>query len=233
MGRMFCLTLYCVALFAGSSTGQSVVVNNNLKFVEQGRFSGDYAGSIDQTSEPSPFFGDPTGARFEYDGNSITGTSSALDVGSDWYLVSEGEAFGFSSLASGQFTPIISDLGYSTAHVGTGDFYLGVATTGHGLSEPCDPHSFFCRNVFGWVHLSPLLPGIPLLEAVSSAVAYDSLGIIVGTTRVVPEPATLLIALGFVVAIYPARGAARGDAGRGQTRYCDVVRSCGRLKLLF
>jgi hypothetical protein len=125
-------------------------------------------------------------------------------VRSDRGLSEKGDAFGFASLERGQFTPIFTlDNSRGPVFVGDDEFYLGVSTSGEGLSVPCCE----VRNVFGWVRLKPILIFDPSsfgfmleLEMLENAVAYNSLGIIVGTAEVVPEPTTTALAL--VAALY-------------------------------
>jgi hypothetical protein len=107
-----------------------------------------------------------------------------LDEESDWYLVEAGDAFSKQSIAAGKFTPLFTtDHPYPAVSVGS-DFYLGVNT---GVS-------FEARESFGWLHLR--LNNVAALTMVENVVAYDSPGIIVGTTTVVPEPSTIAL-LGF------------------------------------
>jgi hypothetical protein len=87
------------------------------------------------------------------------------------------------------------------ALVGTGDFFLGVRT-GLGYNLPQD------RNVYGWVHLRPVNGVLTMLENVMS---YNSRGVVVGTTIVVPEPMSnsilaFALIVGFCVQIHrPSR----------------------------
>ena len=178
-----------------------MVINNNIDFgpVDRGSLQLDnHFASIDQSSEPTSSFGDETGAGFFYDGSDLTLVTMLLDEGSSWYVVNPGDVFGFSTIASGQFTEI--PFGIST-FIGTGDIYLGVSTYIEGIhNDFCFGPS--CRDVFGWVRLSgTLIPGNPdlgveptgRLEMIENAVAYDSRGIIVGTSSIIPEPAGLAL----------------------------------------
>lgn len=193
MKRTSYFAIAMLATLPGQAAGQTVIVNDNLTFEQSGGSLGDYTGTIQQTTS-----GDITSAWFDYDlvGGTLTGLNMNIDEGSDWYVVDPFEVFGFATLAEDRFTPIIrvasdgGDIEKMTVPVQS-DLFLGVATTGQGLSHPCEPGTTFCRNVFGWIHLRPSFPG---LEVVSSAVAYDSLGIVVATSTVIPEPACVLLA---------------------------------------
>ena len=161
-------------------SAQTVVANRNIQVV--------------------PDFGDITSVWFEYDGTNLTGLSLNLDEGSDWYLVNEGDSFGFTELAIDQFTPIIrvhNDSGgvdLLTAEVGVGEFYMGVATSGGGLALPCPPGTISCRNVFGWIKLRgeqvfdfQKSEFTGSLQMISSAVAYESSGIVVGSSQAITD----------------------------------------------
>jgi len=199
--RRSCCCAACVVLSMTSTlAGQTVVVNDNIGIVPWPEVHADYYEfTVQQVAA-----GDVTCALFYYDGSNLTGDGGCLDEGSDWYLVSSGDPFGFATLAGGRFTPISIAYDYApssqTVLVGSNEFYLGVSTTstnGEGITEPyCDPNEYQCRNVFGWMRLRN---AGGQLEMVDNAVAYGSLGIIVGTTDLVPEPSTLtLCALGLV-----------------------------------
>jgi len=134
----------------------------------------------------------------------IQAVSTLLDPeGSDWYVVNAGEEFSQQSIESGAHIPLMTltlefDPGYGH-EVWTGadyhpphnfglfdDLYLGVVT-GLGSSEGG------VRSAFGWVLLRVELSqgGLTMIDNVMS---YNSPGIIVGTTTVIPEPSTMLMA---------------------------------------
>jgi hypothetical protein len=64
--------------------------------------------------------------------------------------------------------------------VGSGEFYLGIALVSRGF-DAADV------DTFGWMRLRP---EHGVLTMVENVMAYRTEGIVVGTTRVVPEPAT-------------------------------------------
>lgn len=119
-----------ISLLAMSSglAGQTVVVGDNILFgpVTPDPFTGEnHSGTIFQDSAGS----DPTSVLFEYDGSNLTAVAWNLDEESDWYVVEPGAAFGFATLASGQFTPIFTlDHSYGPVFVGSSEFYLSVST---------------------------------------------------------------------------------------------------------
>ena len=138
-----------------------------------------------------------------------------MDEGSDWYEVFPGEELSRASTFAGNNDlwgssldatlfpvtptpisiedPIFSDPLQLTA---ASEFYVGFATT---LSDSPFPNGPSDRDVYGWARFVALgfePPGeiqtIDDLFIVNSAIAYDSAGIIVGTTQAisVPEPST-------------------------------------------
>lgn len=135
-----------------------------------------------------------TSISFSYDGARIKFENVTLDGGSDWFLVQPGDTFSRATINAGQFPTIINilppPLGGEVT-VGSGEFYLGVST---GMWFGPDMRS---RTAYGWVHLRPVDGVLTMVENVMS---YNSPGIIVGTTTLVPEPATgvLVTAAGLV-----------------------------------
>lgn len=65
--------------------------------------------------------------------------------------------------------------------VGPNEFYLGVRTGAGFGGNPVPPN----RTAYGRVHLRPVNGVLSMVENVMS---YNSRGVIVGTTSVVPEP---------------------------------------------
>jgi PEP-CTERM motif len=143
---------------------------------------------------------DPTGVYFKFDGTNVSASSLAaiingsgqvIDTGSNWYVVHAGDIFSRSEINTGKFSPLV-EFGptfYPSVNVGT-EFYVGVST-GQGFDGPQD------RTVYGWAHLRQQDGFMTMIENVMS---YDSPGIIVGTTTLVPEPGTIaLVGLGIVM----------------------------------
>jgi len=120
----------------------------------------------------------------KYDGASVLYVNENIDEGSDWYVVQPGNVFTKSSIDAGTFPRLVTfgPVGYPAVNVGTGDSYLGVNTGVVGVG------TYPWRSVFGWVHLRPSAPGSNMLTMVDNVMSYDSAGIVVGTTTVVPEP---------------------------------------------
>ena len=129
-----------------------------------------------------------TDIEMAYDGTTIAVETITLDEQSDWYLVEPGDAFSDAAIAAVQF-PVLFDANWPNTPIGgpvslgSGEFYLGVRT---GAGFGGGPN----RTAYGWVHLRPDGGGLTMVENVMS---YNSRGIIVGTTTVVPEPAALAI----------------------------------------
>lgn len=213
MNVFSCCVVFVVLVMSGNLAAQTVVVNDNIEFVPDLEhfdvLGTNYKGIVFQDTA-----GDYTDVLFAYDELFLAAIAPALDEGSDWYLVNPGDAFGFATLESSQFTPLLTPIWTGNddvsqpVFVGFDDFYLGVSTLGEGLITPN-----FDRNVFGWVRLRTNWDITPTgnvtyqLEMVENAVAYDSLGIIVGTTDlVIPEPSALtLAALGLLVMCWRRR----------------------------
>jgi hypothetical protein len=105
-----------------------VVVDDNVTFSRSGNTFGfrvsktaeDFEGSDGTYAE----FADFTHLQ------SILGTGSSADEGSDWYVVQPGDLFSRATVAAGQFPLVLSILSgpQPPVHVGSGDFYLGVRT---------------------------------------------------------------------------------------------------------
>jgi hypothetical protein len=107
--------------------------------------------------------------------------------------VKNGDVFSPENIQAGLFTRLVTfgPVIYPAADVGLSDFWLGVAT-GHNLSSN--------RTAFGWAHLQPTSPSSTGLMMLANVMSYDSRGIIVGTTTLVPEPATIwFVAIGLPV----------------------------------
>jgi hypothetical protein len=108
---------------------------------------------------------------FDYeDGVLEFGPNQFLTLSGDWYLVSAGDIF--SKETKGAYPAMFVDRDWGPpVAVGTSDFYLGV--------------NLDILGAYGWVQLRPM---DDMMTMVANAIAYDSRGIVVGTTQVVPEP---------------------------------------------
>jgi hypothetical protein len=190
-----------VCAFASSAQAQSVVINDNVQLVNDAQFpelfnmyflvSKTATRPFGCSCDTSPFF-------YFADGT-LTPRGSSLDEESDWYFVHPGDIFSVGSIADNSFPVLMDWTTVPTTYgqplaVGTDDFYLGVRT---GVGYSFDgfyhlPH----RTAYGWVHLQSIGGTLTMLGNVMS---YDSSGIIVGTTAVVPEPSTFfLVAIGAI-----------------------------------
>jgi hypothetical protein len=132
-----------------------------------------------------------------YSGQSLIVTDLTADEGSDWYLTSAGDVFSAATIDAGLF-PLLTDAvarmsATTPVSVGPDDFYLGVRT---GFGFTADRPN---RTAYGWVHLRSVNG---LLTMVENVMSYDSRGIIVGTTTVVPEPALSVLAI--ALALFPS-----------------------------
>ncbi len=162
----------------------TIVENDNLAFEPHldsfpGLGDSNYLATVIQDLQ-----GDFTQVWFDYDGENLRVIEINVDEGSDWYLVQSADEFIFENIKAGEFPVVIdiadpSPIPGRSVFVGSGEFYLGVRTGPDGAFEPEQ------RNVFGWIHLRNTPDG---LETVANVMSYDSPGIIVGTTMIVPEP---------------------------------------------
>jgi hypothetical protein len=161
-----CVTVAC------SLHAQTVIQNSNLR-LGPGGGGLNYGLAVFQDIAATDF----TEIGGIYNRPTIQVSFANLDQGSDWYVVHPGDLFDAAHIQAGAFTKLT--LGPFPANVGQSDFWLGVAT---------GEIQFGPRTVFGWVQLHPLSD--TQLMMVENAVSYDSPGIIVGTTTLVPEPAS-------------------------------------------
>ncbi len=185
------LRVATIACFVSASSlhAATVITDDNLSWGPgsitspfPGVPDANYAATIFQDAAAT----DPTSAWFHYDLTTIRGINENIDEGSAWYVVSPGDVFSKQSIENGFFDPLISfgPVFHPAVAVGFGqDIYLGV-NSGQGFG-PDD------RNVFGWVLLRPISGVLTMVENVMS---YDSPGIVIGTTTLVPEPSTMAMA---------------------------------------
>lgn len=131
---------------------------------------------------------DYTQIWFNRRSGSLTFKSTAIDEGSDWYLVPAGAEFLAKTISEGEF-PILVRSGFPNVQgsisIPSGPFYLGVNT-----GKSFEPNGQPKRNIFGWVSLEQSGGGIvPVtLTLKGSAMAYNEGGFIVGTKTAIPEP---------------------------------------------
>ncbi len=212
------VALLCV----GQLQAQTVIVDDNLTLepVVPGPSSpGTHRATVCQDEIERVSNCDYTSTWFAWDGENINVESFNIDEGSDWYVVQPGDVLGSASIGAGQFPVLVNMLDLETepeipppVKVGAGnagsptEFYLGVTTGQIGIVD---------RNVFGWIHLrDPLSTG--QLEVIGSAVAYGSKGIVVGTTTVVPEPASLVLVVMGLVSLLWCWPLNHSHLGRGE-----------------
>jgi hypothetical protein len=187
------LMVVAAMVVAGSAlpaAGQVVVndVNLSMTYASNGVSSGVLGYTVWQDAAKT----DWTFGEFDYNASTVAYKNTALDEGSDWFLVQPGDVFSAATIAAGQFPPIVTfgPQSYPPVNVGAGDFYLGVRT-GQGAT----------RNAFGWVQLRQISGFGTLVVIIDNVMSYNSRGIIVGTTTVVPEPAAWTVAAARVMAL--------------------------------
>ena len=179
----------------------AVISDTNITLSNDDLFGigADYALTVVQDEREGPDQGDSTSIWLNVLGDTISFVTTNLDEGSDWYSVSSLEEFSNASILGDSHQVFVRALpsGFESNNltVGFGDFYLGVNT---GLAH---------RTVYGWVHLRNVEG---TLSMIGSAVTYEGTGIIVGTTRVVPEPSSsALICCGLAIAFCRRRSGIR------------------------
>jgi hypothetical protein len=190
------IRLHAVVALACCQVGQLhaavLVPNANIQFSNSGDHPpANYTAVVNQNNAA-----DLTQAWFQLSGNASSGYSFGLttyltDEGADWYWVSNGEVFSKQTISDHIWMDNLAfPFSTSPRPVAT-DFYLGVST-GNIDSGPDQ------RDVFGWVHFKIVLGALTMVENV---LAYESVGIVIGTTQTVPEPSTFAIAAASLIAV--------------------------------
>ncbi|MCB1133765.1 MAG: PEP-CTERM sorting domain-containing protein [Verrucomicrobiae bacterium] len=171
-----CVLLLATALAANATvvSNQNIGLSSNVFYGGPGDGFADYSLTIEQYPPPG---GSDTSIFFDRDGGNLVFRSMNLDGGSYWYFATLNDVFSGETIGQGGFT-LFNQYDQSFA-VPLGPFYFGVRT-----------FSDFGENIqgFGWALLNNTGTD---LQLVSSAITYDSPGIIVGTLTTVPEPGGL------------------------------------------
>jgi hypothetical protein len=186
-----------ICFFVASELSAAVVIEDaNLSWGPDGPFpgvpDGNYRAKVFQDAGAS----DHTSAWFHYDGSSIRGITANLDQGSAWYVVSAGQALTQQTIQQGLVAPLITSgpiFHPSVKLIRGQDVYLGVVTgQGNGPED---------RDVYGWVLLRPVGAFLPTLTMIDNTMSYQSEGIIVGTSIVVPEPTHAALVGGMLLSL--------------------------------
>jgi hypothetical protein len=142
------------------------------------------------------------GIRFFFDGKTISRPNNPdLGYGLDLYFVEYGQPFTKAAIDNGLVQPIYR--GTRQPYVehtpidipDTDSFYLGVNSGFVSL----DANGDTIRDTFGWALIERGLSGQLFLT--NYAMAYQSQGIIVGTTQTVPEPESAIIVFTVVATV--------------------------------
>jgi len=220
--RISCyLAIFVLATSALSNcNAQTVVLNDNIFIKKLEVPVPPTTHEIDLGQNPSNTDGTSAFLSLNESGL-LTLEDTAVDEGSDWYVVSAGETLSLETTTAGANTPWTSfslDIPTSPPLVPSlaeTTFYLGFATQLGG-----DDFTVADRTVFGWAEVdlinfdsnnpSPDLADLDLFIT-ASAIAYDSSGIIVGTNTsfaAIPEPncAVAVFFLGLVTTYQRRRG---------------------------
>jgi hypothetical protein len=203
----------CVRLGAviaiGLATGRPVAIgapivveNTNVRLLPDTSFPP--ANYVFRIGTP-PFGDDGTSIWVQYDSDTIRIATALTDEQAEFFIVQPGDRLTRQAVLTNQF-PHLS-IGPPPAPPGGGlafyehngnDFHLGISAPVRYLEQPGFP-----IQEFGWMHLQPDGNELKMLANVMS---YNSPGIVIGTTTLVPESATwLLAAVGMSSAAIRAR----------------------------
>ena len=203
MRQLILFTAAYLVVLPNAYGDSAVVVSDAITFSGESVFPGGEVSFGLPVTADNMQGGTAVRMNYDYDGTSITltGSNYTLDEGSSWFFLRAGDALTPGKIAAGEYDLIV---GHREATFGTLDtfavsfvpsglefFYLGVSRVAYDID-----HADVERSDFGWVKLRLVNPHIPqgtTLQYVESVVAYNSPGIIVGTTQVVPEPTTLVL----------------------------------------
>lgn len=185
--RLVIATLICVGALACDLSAQSIVVINEVDLYLT-------TDSFPSYRIDAPYTANDVWIRYDRIQRTVTPALTTLAYPeTQLFLVEPGDLFNDTNIRSGQF-PKLHFFGLlQPVPVGNSDFYLGIAQ----LSE--DSSGLFGEfpGTFGWMHLRPTNIGNGL-EMLENVVSYRTRGIIVGTTTIVPEPASAgLVVAGF------------------------------------
>jgi hypothetical protein len=198
------------AVIASDQSSAQVVINENIRFgVSPDPALGDYQLATSKCvtwDAPACSAAQPS-IHFDYENGVIDARFGFADEGIDLFLVQPNDVFSSLTVQT-ESIPVIHNLvppkSSPPVPVGTTDFYLGVRT-GLGFVPPFTPdHVVPNRDVYGWVHLRPLNGVLTMVENV---VSYNSRGIVVGATTVVPEPtSSALVAIAMLLGLLRCQG---------------------------
>jgi hypothetical protein len=167
-----------VALMLASSGiihAQTVVLEDNIAFGLHPTFTGWYAIRVWLT--PNRNDNHDWNAVLRYEDTMMRGYNPSSDS-IRIFFVHAGDVLSWESVRMGKFPSAIFEP--SPHHVGNDDFYLGFSGA-HARA-----------GIFGWAHLGPR-DGV--LTMIDNAMAYHVSGIVVGATRPIPEPATIVLVI--------------------------------------
>jgi hypothetical protein len=169
------LVVALVLASGGNSHAQTVVLENNIAFGLHPTFTGWYAIRVWLT--PHRNDNHDWNALLRYEDMIMRGfnpTSDSIRM----FLVHSGDVLSWDSISAGKFPSAIFEP--SPHHVGNEDFYLGFSGA-HAAA-----------GMFGWARLGQR-DGV--LSMIDNAMAYHVSGIVVGATRPIPEPATMVLVI--------------------------------------
>ncbi len=175
LARSLSLIVALVLSGGANSRAQTVVLEENIAFGPHPTFTGWYAIRVWLTPDRSD--NHDWNAVLRYENMMMRGfnpTSDSIRM----ILVQAGDVLSWDSISAGKFPSAIFEP--SPHHVGNEDFYLGFSGA-HAAA-----------GMFGWARLGPR-DGV--LSMIDNAMAYHVSGIVVGTTRPIPEPATMVLVI--------------------------------------
>lgn len=182
------LAAAAASLLLAVSTAQAYVTENTVSLEAITPFDTGFS-----TANYLLKFGSRPAAQFvNFSGGVITYALQSLDATSWLFLTQPGDAITDQTLLGQAVTAPL----YGHTQLGN-DFYIGsIIDTGvldNGeTTNRILPGDYPMARRFGWAHV--LVDEVGGLHVTASAIAYNTDGIIVGTTQAVPEPGTLALA---------------------------------------
>ena len=178
----FIIIAACLALAA--SAHAQVVIGTNVGFNELP--APPYpAGSHFINTWATPYHSDADWhTALGYNGTRLWGFDVSVNAKVNIGVIQAGQVMNAASLQNDQvFQRLSGPTVLQSVEVGSGEFYLGIASQTPVIGSPD-------WNVFGWARLRPEGGKLTMIENV---MVYGVDGIVVGTTQVVPEPSAWVI----------------------------------------
>lgn len=186
LGAVLLAALHPVA--ANFAVGATIVMGTNIQVAPSNQFPP----ADHQLTVTQDLLGDQTTAWINLEGSVQAGYTLKLvnfltDEGAEWFVAAAGDVIDDDTFNNPALKPLFTPPPFPTVPV-ENEFYLGVKTGNFfsGLDQ---------RDAFGWARFQIVSGALTMVENVMS---YQSPGIVVGTTQLVPEPgSTTLLSVAF------------------------------------